>query len=144
MPPDEGVDYCLLAGIPDSLFERVDLSASIALMPLAPLPSARRGQRSDPGSPGQVTDHGSLKRAVKRENHPFPGAARALSGDEAKSAVLKGRQHVLPFVRVQISGHPELALGLGTCLVHRQVDGSDFDTVAFSVGVSHTDPVMTA
>ena len=46
--------------------------------------------------------------------------------------------------RGRLSGHPELALGLGTCLVHRQVDGSDFDTVAFSVGVSHTDLVMTA
>ena len=114
------------AELADALVDVVKLPASITVVPLAPLPNTGRGQRSDPGSPGQVTDHGTLKRAVKRENYPFPGAARALGGDEAKGAVLQGRQHVVPFVSVQIFDHPERALGSGTCLVHHRCDGCDF------------------
>ena len=102
----------------DTVVDVLDLSASVALVPLAPFPNACRGQRSNPGGPGQVTNHGPLKRAVKRENHPFPSTVGPLSGGKAHGAVLEGRQDILPFVGVQISDHWALAFNLGMSPVH--------------------------
>ena len=75
----------------DTVIDVVDLSAGIALVPLAPLESTCRCQGSDPGGPGEVTDHGPLERAVKRQNHPFPDAARPF-GSEPVSGVVKDEE----------------------------------------------------
>lgn len=91
----------------ETVFNGLNLALSVLLVPCMRLVGTPFRKGANLGSSREVADHCALKRTVKGQNNPLPGAARALGLKEAQCTVLQGRQHIETFVRMHESAHAQ-------------------------------------